>query len=95
MTGPEEVGSSTIEASWAGGIDGRQVIDTFLPMIPKLLSSNGVFYMVVINENNPKEIMDLCKDRYGLKGSVWVSLYEPTYSRCACDVRLALRGCLY
>lgn len=34
MTGPEEVGSNTIEAAWAGGIDGRQVIDAFLPFVP-------------------------------------------------------------
>lgn len=34
VTTPEEVGSHGIEASWAGGIDGRQVIDEFLPFVP-------------------------------------------------------------
>ena len=82
MTGPEEVGSSTIEASWAGGIDGRQVIDAFLPLIPvttivfnyfyqqTMLSKKGVVYLVVINENKPKEILTICKEKYGLNGSV-------------------------
>jgi release factor glutamine methyltransferase len=31
---PEEVGSTGIEASYAGGIDGREVIDEFLPQLP-------------------------------------------------------------
>ncbi|KAJ1915239.1 S-adenosylmethionine-dependent methyltransferase [Tieghemiomyces parasiticus] len=34
VTDPAEVGSHSIAAAWAGGIDGREVIDQFLPMIP-------------------------------------------------------------
>ncbi|KAJ3113258.1 HemK methyltransferase member 2 [Phlyctochytrium bullatum] len=33
LTPPEEVNSTGIEAAWAGGIDGRQVIDEALPRI--------------------------------------------------------------
>ena len=33
VTPSAEVGSTGIEASWAGGIDGREVIDEFLPLI--------------------------------------------------------------
>lgn len=33
VTTHEEVGSMGIEASWAGGIDGREVIDELLPFI--------------------------------------------------------------
>ena len=36
-TPKEEVGLRGIEAAWAGGIDGRQVIDEFLPLIQVLI----------------------------------------------------------
>jgi methylase of polypeptide subunit release factors len=56
VTPPHEVGSTGIEASWAGGDRGREVLDRLLPSVPALLSPRGVFYLVVIKENNPKEI---------------------------------------
>ena len=37
-TPSEEVGGTGIEASWAGGTDGREVIDRFLPLLPSLLA---------------------------------------------------------
>lgn len=48
-----QVGSTGIEAAWAGGERGREVIDRFLPMVPQLLSSKGLFYLITIAENNP------------------------------------------
>ncbi|KAF9422532.1 HemK methyltransferase member 2 [Entomortierella beljakovae] len=56
LTPSEEVGSHSVEAAWAGGIDGREVIDKFLPFVKVLLSSKGVFYLVVVNENKPDDI---------------------------------------
>lgn len=56
VTPSEEVGTRGIEASWAGGPDGRQVTNRFLPQVPQLLSDTGVFYLVVIKENKPDEI---------------------------------------
>ncbi len=60
VTPSEEVGrpgcDAGIEASWAGGKDGREVIDRLLPCVPHLLSPSGVFYMVTIKENRPNDI---------------------------------------
>ncbi|XP_060579615.1 methyltransferase N6AMT1-like [Ruditapes philippinarum] len=68
VTPSEEVGSSGIEASWAGGANGREVINRFLPLVPELLSNTGIFYMVVIKENNPDEIGSILS-KSGLKMS--------------------------
>ena len=52
----EEVGGCGIEAAWAGGENGRVVINRFLPFIEKLLSAVGVCYMILVKDNHPKEI---------------------------------------
>ncbi|KAJ3182614.1 HemK methyltransferase member 2 [Geranomyces variabilis] len=54
-----EVGSHSIVAAWAGGIDGREVIDRLLPLVSDALSERGVFYMVVVNENRPEELREV------------------------------------
>ncbi|OZJ06369.1 hypothetical protein BZG36_00757 [Bifiguratus adelaidae] len=69
VTPSEEVGSQSIVASWAGGVDGRQVIDAVLPKVKHLLSPGGVFYLLVIEENKPKEIMEMMKTM-GFESSV-------------------------
>ncbi|XP_066447661.1 methyltransferase N6AMT1 [Eleutherodactylus coqui] len=68
VTPSEEVGSNGIEAAWAGGKNGREVIDRFLPVVPKLLSSKGLLYLLVLKENNPDDIMTKMNS-YGLQGS--------------------------
>ena len=45
-----------INASWAGGINGREILDIFLHQVPQLLSKVGCCYLVVSEENHPKEI---------------------------------------
>ncbi|AWO96032.1 putative hemK methyltransferase family member 2 isoform 2 [Scophthalmus maximus] len=57
VTPSEEVGSRGIEAAWAGGKRGREVTDRFLPLVSQLLSSNGLFYLITIAENDPEEII--------------------------------------
>jgi len=64
-----EVGRQSIEASWAGGIDGREVIDNFLPFATNMISTNGVIYMVLIDRNKPKEVIDIMKN-FGLYGEI-------------------------
>ncbi|XP_071498730.1 methyltransferase N6AMT1-like [Diadema antillarum] len=57
VTPSEEMTSSGIEASWAGGIDGREVTDRLLPLVASLLSPLGVMYLITIRENKPHELM--------------------------------------
>ncbi|KAI9596174.1 S-adenosyl-L-methionine-dependent methyltransferase [Syncephalis fuscata] len=56
-TPAEEVGHNDITASWAGGIDGREVVDRLLPRISQLLSPHGLFYLVTVRENKPQDII--------------------------------------
>lgn len=53
----EEMRGCGIEASWAGGARGRQVIDRLLPEVARVLAPGGLFYLVCMAENEPEEIM--------------------------------------
>ncbi|XP_014391515.1 PREDICTED: hemK methyltransferase family member 2 [Myotis brandtii] len=66
------VGSHGIEAAWAGGRNGREVMDRFFPLVPDLLSPRGLFYLVTIKENNPEDILETMKVR-GLQGTIALS----------------------
>ncbi|KAF6385178.1 N-6 adenine-specific DNA methyltransferase 1 [Rhinolophus ferrumequinum] len=66
------VGSHGIEAAWAGGRKGREVMDRFFPLVPDLLSQRGLFYLVTIKENNPEEILKTMKME-GLHGTTVLS----------------------
>uniref|UniRef100_H2YG33 Methyltransferase HEMK2 n=1 Tax=Ciona savignyi TaxID=51511 RepID=H2YG33_CIOSA len=59
VTPPHEVEVNGITASWAGGVDGRQVMNRFFKQVPNLLSNRGVLYLVVIRENKPDEIREI------------------------------------
>ncbi|KAJ8021012.1 HemK methyltransferase family member 2 [Holothuria leucospilota] len=59
VTPPEEVEVDGLARSWAGGINGRQVLDRLLPDVHKLLSPKAVFYLVTTEENRPDEIKQL------------------------------------
>ncbi|XP_031147640.1 methyltransferase N6AMT1 isoform X3 [Sander lucioperca] len=72
VTPSEEVGSTGIEAAWAGGKRGREVTDRFLPVVAQLLSSKGLFYLITIAENDPEEIIRLL-DKCGLRGESCLS----------------------
>uniref|UniRef100_A0A7S1ZD70 Methyltransferase small domain-containing protein n=1 Tax=Ditylum brightwellii TaxID=49249 RepID=A0A7S1ZD70_9STRA len=49
-----------IEASWAGGTNGRLVVDRALPQIAQLLKwPHGVAYMITVDDNLPEDIADI------------------------------------
>uniref|UniRef100_A0A1B6CUB7 Methyltransferase HEMK2 n=2 Tax=Clastoptera arizonana TaxID=38151 RepID=A0A1B6CUB7_9HEMI len=57
--------SGTLQRAWAGGLDGRIVMDRLFSMLPELLSSKGCFYVVVIDENKPNDIISsLSKSKF-------------------------------
>ncbi|XP_034252451.1 methyltransferase N6AMT1-like [Thrips palmi] len=58
LSQPEE-GGSFLHLAWAGGIQGREVTDRLLHHVGKLLSPKALFYLVVIKENDPEEIMNV------------------------------------
>eukprot|EP01035_Chromulina_nebulosa_P017554 gene17554-23118_t len=58
-----------IEASWAGGENGRLIINQFLPLISTYLSHNGICYLVLVQENNPNEISQILLS-YGLQSQI-------------------------
>lgn len=57
VTASDEVGSHSIEASWAGGDKGREVMDRLFPFVSTLLSNTGCFYLVTVAENKPDDII--------------------------------------
>ncbi|WCJ38511.1 S-adenosyl-L-methionine-dependent methyltransferases superfamily protein [Euphorbia peplus] len=64
-TPEDEVGCKGIASAWAGGENGRRVIDRILPVADKLLSDKGWLYMVTLTENHPSQIcIDMRKRGY-------------------------------
>ncbi|KAJ2894541.1 HemK methyltransferase member 2 [Coemansia aciculifera] len=57
VTPSAEVDSTIEAAAWAGGVRGREVLDLLIPQVPALLSPGGRFYLVVIEQNKPEEII--------------------------------------
>jgi release factor glutamine methyltransferase len=69
----EEVGSNGIEASWAGGTNGRLVLDRALPQIAQLLAyPHGVAYIVVVDDNYPEQICQWMEKKYGILAIPWM-----------------------
>lgn len=53
---PTVVASSSIVSTWAGGVDGREVIDLVLKDLNRILAPGGVFYLLLLKENRPEEV---------------------------------------
>jgi release factor glutamine methyltransferase len=74
-TPDEEVAGCGIESSWAGGHNGRRVIDRFLPQLAMLLRKpsdgqpnirSGAAYMITVDDNRPDQLAQVLRERYGL-----------------------------
>ncbi|GKY93579.1 hypothetical protein MPSEU_000325300 [Mayamaea pseudoterrestris] len=55
-TSNDEVNTNGIAASWAGGVDGRLVIDRAIPQLARLLHERGCAYLVTVDDNLPCEL---------------------------------------
>ncbi|OVA01378.1 Eukaryotic/archaeal PrmC-related [Macleaya cordata] len=62
-TPEDEVGRDGIASAWAGGENGRTVIDRILPVADKLLSDRGWLYMVTLTANNPSQICLVMREK--------------------------------
>lgn len=62
-TPEEEIGCKGIASSWAGGLNGRQVIDRILPAVQELLSEKGWLYMIALEDNDPLDICHLMNEK--------------------------------
>lgn len=58
VTSDEEISTKEILfKAWAGGTNGRKVMERVFPRIPDILSNVGTFYLLVIKENDPEHIL--------------------------------------
>ncbi|XP_076248694.1 hemK methyltransferase 2 [Calliopsis andreniformis] len=55
--------------AWAGGTNGRKVMERVFPKIPDILSDTGTFYLLVIKENGPEHILRIFKG-LGMVGKI-------------------------
>lgn len=54
--------SNPLPLSWAGGNRGREIMDRLFPQVKDILSETGIFYLVVIEDNDPEEITQLMEN---------------------------------
>ena len=84
-TPDHEVGSTGIEASWAGGTDGRIVIDRALPQLAQLLRpETGCAYMITVDDNRPEDLANTLLELHGLE-------CRPHFRRRARNERLTVQ----
>jgi release factor glutamine methyltransferase len=83
-TPDEEVSGNGIEASWAGGTNGRIVVDRAIPQIAQLLSRpHGVCYLITVDDNEPEKMAEIFW-KLGLA-------MEPFVRRRACNEYLTVQ----
>ncbi|XP_066582196.1 methyltransferase N6AMT1 [Prorops nasuta] len=60
---------NSIYKAWAGGKHGREVMERVFKNIPQLLSDSGIFYLLVIKENEPEQIIETFR-KLNMKGDI-------------------------
>ncbi|XP_065214569.1 methyltransferase N6AMT1 isoform X2 [Planococcus citri] len=68
-TESEETLVEGIAQAWAGGENGREILDRLLPSISKAISNTGVLYLVAISYNDVENLIVQMKP-YDLKGEI-------------------------
>lgn len=48
--------------SWAGGVDGCEIINRVISVLPDILAPDGIFYLLIIKDNNPEKVMNDLKN---------------------------------
>jgi methylase of polypeptide subunit release factors len=67
-TDDNEIYGNDIEISWAGGINGRKIIDESLQQIATMLTKPyGICYMITVDDNLPHELSTKLHNEYQLK----------------------------
>ncbi|XP_018564540.1 hemK methyltransferase family member 2 [Anoplophora glabripennis] len=62
VTDSEELSGSGLNRAWAGGTNGREIIDRLSCNISDMLTPEGICYLLLLKENNPQEVVS------GMKG---------------------------
>lgn len=66
LTPSEEVAAGGIAAAWAGGKDGREVLDRLLPDVAPTLAPGGTFLLLLLHDNKPHDVARILQS-YGLE----------------------------
>lgn len=61
VTDVSEIVGNGLERAYAGGKDGREIIDSFVNKLPDVLSDKGVCYLLLLRENKIDELRGLLK----------------------------------
>ncbi|XP_050526743.1 methyltransferase N6AMT1-like isoform X1 [Daktulosphaira vitifoliae] len=69
---------SDIKHAWCGGpVDGADVIRRVLPQINRVLADNGVFYLLMINYNNPEKIAHFMAQEFSMAHNIIITRKVP------------------
>lgn len=69
LTDSEEIIGTGLSRAWAGGIDGREIIDKLLPQMKNILSESGIFYLLLLKENKPDEVAAIL-EKFGFQHKI-------------------------